>query len=148
MRTASLGLCLLLLAGCSVQTKPSLTEKEIDRLAAMTYPVDAERGDDLDIIVVHDNDNLQLVNRTPNAYRGFTLWLNQQYARPIDTIDIGTDNRVDLRTAVNEHGQSYPVGSFLKPEKRMLLVQAEIVDPTTNLRHRLTVQPAPDAARR
>jgi len=152
MQTASLGVALLLLAltlpACSVKTRPSLAPKEVERLAAMEYPADQERGDDLDIIVVHKADTLLLVNRTPRAYRDVTLWLNQQYVRPLDAIDIGTENRIDLRTAVNEHGQSYPVGSFLKPDKRMQLVQAEIVDPTTNRRHRLTVQPTPDPSRR
>lgn len=151
MRIAPLALALallMLLTGCSIKTDPSLGDREVERLSAMQYPAEGEWGDNLDIVVVHKGDTVQLVNRTPRPYRGMTLWLNQQYVRPLDTIAIGPDNVIDLTTAVNEHGQSYPVGSFLKPDKRMLLVQAELVDPQTNLRHRLIVQPKPDPSRR
>jgi len=126
--------------GC-LSTKPNLPPQRIEQLAAMEYPADMPWGDDLDILVVRRGDRIQLVNRTPRQYQDVTLWMNQQYVRPIKQIDIGTDNTVDLRKMVSKHSEAYPVGNFFKPDKSMLLVQAELIDPTTGQRHRLAVQP-------
>ncbi|MCC6680541.1 MAG: hypothetical protein IT445_06520 [Phycisphaeraceae bacterium] len=144
MRTATVACSLLLLfsAGC-VSTTPTLPPPRVAELSAMIYPAEGKWGDDLDIVAVRRGPELRLVNRTPRTYDGVTLWFNQQYVHPMQQIVIGTDNVIDLRQSVDRHGRCYPVGSFLKPDQSLLLVQVELIDPTTNLRHRLTVQPQP-----
>ncbi len=140
--TLACSLLLLLLAGCA-STEPTLAPQRVKELSALTYPAEGKWGDDLDIVAVRRGDELRLVNRTPRAYDNVTLWFNQQYVYPMTQIAIGTENVIDLRQAVDRHGRCYPVGSFLKPDQSLLLVQVELIDPTTNLRHRLTVQPQP-----
>lgn len=131
---------LALLFGCA-DRQPNLPHEQVRQLAAIPYPADAQWGEDLDIIVVHQGAVVQLVNRTPRDYENVRLWFNQQYVRPVERLEIGPNNLVDLRKAVNEHGQAYPVGSFLKPDQRAVLVQAELFDPGAGVRHRLIVQP-------
>lgn len=105
------------------------------------YPEEAPYGDDLDVVVVRDGEEIALVNREPRALGPARLWLNQRYMRPVERIAIGTGNALPLTGFYNRLGEHYPVGSFLRPERSLKLVLAELYDPQANTRYRLTVQP-------
>lgn len=124
--------------GC---TNPRIiTAANPDRLAATAYPGRAERGDDLDILVIRQGWNIQLINRTPHHYRDVQVWLNQQYVGDMKRIQIGTQNRTALSNFVNQYREPYPVGGILSPGQGYPLVHAELFDPATTKRHRLLVQ--------
>lgn len=129
----------LLLAGCTI-VKPSREARE--RLAELSYPEDAEYGPDLDMVVVRKGRLIELANRTPEIYEDVQLWINQQYVREIDEIDIGTDNLYHLNLFVNQYEESFPPGGFLRPDKGFPVVLAELYNPSTELRHRMNVQPS------
>lgn len=114
-------------------------QEQIQALRKLRYPADATVGDDLDILVVRRGGRITLSNRTPRSYENVLLWLNRQYVHPVGRIAIGPNNTIALRTCINHYGESFPVGGLLSPDKGFPVVLAEIHDPQTNTRHRLTV---------
>lgn len=128
------------LIGCAAPL-PVSRQQERQRLAQLDYPAGAEHGPDLDIVVRRDGDRVTLINRTPQTYRDVRVWINQQYVRELAFIEIGPDNTLDLTRWINRHGEPFPVGTLLAPDKAFPVVLAELVDPETGLRHRLLVWP-------
>lgn len=127
--------------GCSTFRDATAEPGEVDRLAAMDYPVDAPYGPDLDILLIRSNADIRLDNRTANTYQGMVLWLNQQYVANAGAIAIGTDNYRTLTDFINRHREPYPVGTLLNPDQTAALVLAELYNPATGLKHRLIVRP-------
>lgn len=125
------------LLGCAGKPRPSAELAQ----AVPPYPIDAQVGPDLDVVVVRSGGQIELVNRTPRAYESVVLWLNGQFVRPVDRVAIGSNPGLPLREFVNGYGEGFPTGSFLRPERSAVLVLAELYDPQVNVRHRLVVQP-------
>ena len=115
--------------------------EEVARLSQFVYPQRATDGPDLDIVVTRRGRSIHLANRTPRTYHHMQVWLNQQYVHPVEQVAIGTDNLISLRQFINRHRESFPVGSFLRPEKSFPVVLAELYDPEADVRYRLIVQP-------
>ena len=116
---------------------PELAEK----LSKVVYPGAAEAmGDDLNMVAEQNGRSLRLRNFEPRSFADVQLWLNQQYVSQVDAISIGQDNTLDLVAFINEHGEPFPTGSFLSPDKAKRLVLIELFDPATGKRHRLVVQ--------
>lgn len=116
-----------------------IDQEQIDALSKLAYPADAELGDDLDIVVSRRGGRIALANRTPHSYENVLLWLNRQYVHSAGRIAIGPDNTLVLRTFVNRYGETFPVGGLLSPDKGFPVVLAELYDPVTHKRHRLTM---------
>lgn len=132
--------CLVMLSGCE-QPPPVVDGPTADALAALRYPGKSEYGPDLDIVVIRDGEHISLTNRTARAYDGMQFWLNQQYVKHVDRIEIGVNPDTQLPTFLNRHRESFPVGSFLQPDLARPVISAELYDPQANVRYRLTVQP-------
>lgn len=115
------------------------TSKQIENLRIFDYPAEAPFGADLDIVVTHQGNAIALTNRTPRQYIRFHLWLNQQYVSEPPIIKIGSENRFELSGFVNHHGESFPLGGFLAPDKGFPVIHAELYDPKKKQRHRLVV---------
>jgi hypothetical protein len=105
------------------------------------YPGEAKRGDDWDVVVIQGRDHITLDNRTARAYTGLQLWLNQQYVADVDTIAIGSGNRIPLTRFVNRHGESYPVAALLSPDTGFPVLSVEAYDPADGMRHRMLARP-------
>lgn len=114
----------------------------VQRLSQTRYPLEAELGDDLDIVVVREGAAVQFVNRTALGFEKPQVWLNREYVADLDAVHIGTENWVDLVHFINRHGESFPVGALLAPDKSRPVVAADLFDPATGKVHRLTVRPA------
>jgi hypothetical protein len=136
------------LGGCAALFGPKADPKLAAELSKLAYPKDAPLGPDLDVLVVRTGGALELVNRTPSTYRNMQVWLNQQYVARIDAVQIGSPeglgaaasrNRLDLARFINLHGEPFPTGGLLAPEKSFPVVLAELFDPATGKRHRLLV---------
>ena len=139
-------LCLLCHVGCSglpnVGFAPGAADPQLAaQLSQMTYPSDeAALGEDLRVYAVRDGGTLVLDNLTAQTFSDVQLWVNQQWVGIIDELPIGTNNRYDLDRFINEHGETYPTGSWLSPDKAQRMVLVELVDPQTGKRHRLVVR--------
>jgi hypothetical protein len=133
-------LAALLLAGCAEPTTQTDRQYRAE-LARLSYPADAQQGRPLDIHVVRRGQHVTLANRTPRRYQAMQLWLNEQYVARIETLAIGTDNTHRLSRFVNRHGERFPLPGLLSPRKTQPVVMAELYNPRTEQRHRLTVQP-------
>ncbi len=140
--TLVLAVALAVLAGCRGGA-PEAVPEYITTLSQLAYPADAPHGPDLDLVLVRQGDAVKLVNLTARPYRDLQLWLNEQYVGLVDVIEIGNPiggNRLPLSRFVNRHGEAFPVGSFLSPDKGISVVLAELYDPATGLRYRVRVQ--------
>ena len=129
---------LLAVAGCQGVDKQRALE-----LSRLPYPADAVPGPDLDILVRQDGGTLRVKNRTPAAYRDAQLWLNQQYVSPVREVPIaagGDHQNLPLRGFINQHGEPFPVGGFLTPDRGVPVVLAELYVPATGQKHRLLVR--------
>lgn len=131
-RPATLCLILMLLSGvvgCEFAhyfTVDAFRDAEVKTSPAL-YPKDAERGEPLDIQVDRTGFAITLNNRTPVVYTDVEIWLNHEFYRRIDRLDIGESESFLLADFVNEHGESFPVGSLLEPEKAIPLINAALV---------------------
>ncbi len=99
------------------------------KLKSEIYPAKAKLGDDLDIVVVRKGDQVTIVNRTSVAYENVQVWLNQQYVGQLARISIGTNNRYQLNHFINQHGEGFPVGGLLTPDRSFPIVLAELYVP-------------------
>jgi hypothetical protein len=134
---AALMLAALMLVGC--RGDPGRDYRAA--LAQLSYPEQAQRGPSLKVYVVRDGGEVRLANASAKRYEGMQLWLNRRFVHRVDELAIGSGNRYDLARFVDRHGQTYPVAGLLSPQQTEPVVLAELYDPVTELRHRLTVQP-------
>ena len=139
IRSILLVLTLTLTVGCAIRG-PQLAASELAPLAELRYPADAPLGADLDMVVVREGGHIDVANRTAGSYSNVQLWLNEQWVTVAQRIDIGTDNRFLLSHFVDQHQRTFPVGGFLTPDRARQVVHAELFNPETGQRHRLTVQ--------
>jgi hypothetical protein len=108
--------------------------------APKVYPADAPVGDDLYIVVRREGRNLVADNFTDRRFENMTCWINQQWVGTLDIMAIGPGNRYDLLNFINEHGEPFPTGTFLSPDKAQALALVELFDEEAGLRHRLVVR--------
>lgn len=123
--------------GCATET-PTIADDKVATLAALKYPEEVENVEDLDILVRRKGEQITLSNRTPSNYNNMYLWINRMYVAEPISVAIGPDNRFNLRTFVSQHRRSFPVAGFLAPDKAFPVVLAELYDPATDTRYRLT----------
>lgn len=147
-----LGMAIAFLSGCAVDELFSVAyqfQRPVDptlaeELAELKYPAEAEYGEDLNVRVIRDRTLAQLINVEPQTISNKQLWVNQQWVRQVERIEVGANEPFALVTMINEHGEPFPVGRWLQPEIGQELNSAELYDLNTGLRHRLTVQPVVD----
>ena len=88
------------------------------------YPVAAERGEQADVQVFRDNTRLRLTNTTTADFGPGTLWINQQFSRPLDGFAPGQSLDLDLFSFVDEFSERFRGGGFFAtrdPEKVVLV---------------------------
>lgn len=108
------------------EAPPSTMSPERMRLLAqIPYPKDSA-VDDLDIVVVQEQGEIILTNRTAWNYAKTQLWLNQQYVGFVEQVPIGAATRFQLVDFVNKYGEPFLVGGILTPDKTDSVVLAEL----------------------
>lgn len=91
------------------------------------YPANAEVGEPLEIELVRlDRKRIRLENRTARNIDGAQLWVNQEYGGSVSTLEVGRRVNVALGRFVNHHGEVFPTGSLLEPEKTDTIVLADL----------------------
>lgn len=137
MRTLLLifGICLLL-PGCSIVeeavggaqlpgvTPEGQTLEQAGKHSA--YPDKALLGEPLDIHIIRGAKTIRIDNRTPRVYRNVQIWLNHEYGASLGDLNIGQSEAYNLQSFINHHGESYPIGTFLRPELDRKLVMVDL----------------------
>jgi hypothetical protein len=92
------------------------------------YPADLPLGQALTLEVVRtDRKHIRINNRTAVPYTVVQVWLNEQYGTTLEELPIGDSSPIPLIRFVNQHGEQFPVGSFLEPDKTRVVATAAIV---------------------
>lgn len=150
--TAPVSLCLcgclllLLLGGCEAVSHIATSlgpDQPAERVEPVLYPEDAPVGEPLEVEVIRvSRRHVNLVNRTAHSYQDLEVYLNHQFGGTIESLPVGQSIEVSLSQFVNHHGERYPVGSLLEPDKSQKLILAEaMVDGQI---HRMTVRLSED----
>jgi hypothetical protein len=143
-RFAMLTTLLLGLSGvsaCQSTRLPMGSADQRQKLAQLAYPGDAPVALSADIVVQREGAAIRLVNRTVGVTSPGVLWLNEQYAGYVGRLAIGPDNVLPLHGFVNRHGETFPTGSFLAPDKAERVYSAELVQDGQDAKMPLTVWP-------
>ena len=107
------------------------------------YPETMPVGEPLEIEIVRQNrKRITIDNRTTQPWDGGRIWLNRQYGAVIDEIPVGKSQNIALIEFVNLHGEQFPVGSFLAPEKSRDVIAADLE--ANGQLHKLVVRLADD----
>jgi len=62
-----------------------------------------------------------------HEYKDVQVWLNQQYGAYLAVVPIGHGPLLNMESFINEHGERYPVGRFLQPDRDKPLVLTDLV---------------------
>lgn len=137
LRIAMLGLFACMVGGCGTVSEffqnariPFLSTegRRLSQPAVpRAYPVKAEVAGQLDIEVLRQGRGIVLENRTVSQYSNAELWLNQEFAAPVDEVVVGRGERLSLRNFTNRYAEYYPTAKFLQPEADRPLVLAELL---------------------
>ncbi len=131
-------------AGCTSSTPLSDRPQWARQLAELPYPADAENGADLDMTVKKQGESLVIVSREPRSFENVQIWMNRQYVTVVDRIATADRIEAPLDFFVNKHGESFPTGWLLAPEKARPVLTAEVYNPETGLKHRLVAETETD----
>jgi hypothetical protein len=112
--------------GKTVEDGPLFDPESVD-LTPRHYPQALPIAKSLDIEVRRDGNAIVLDNRTVNSYPNAQIWLNRSFGADVQSIDIGSNKPLNLRSFVNQHGEVYPVARFLAPDADQPLVLADLI---------------------
>jgi hypothetical protein len=115
---------LTILAGC--RSAPTPVEW------AAPFPEDGVQRATMDIQVFRRVTTLSLTNSSTRAFGPSKVWVNQQFAKPIEGLAVGQSLELDLREFVNEHSETFRAGGFFAKDqpKKVSLVQLETQNAT------------------
>ena len=107
------------------------------------YPTDKAQSEVVDVQVIRRGTTLEMTNASSRDFGSSTMWVNKQFARPIDGLAIGQTITVDLRDFRNEFGERFRAGGFFATERSsaLSLVQLETDDAMIGL---IAVRGEPD----
>ncbi len=94
---------------------------------ARAYPDGAVQSRVVDAQAYRDGTDLVVTNTTAERWAAGTVWLNGQFSRKIDGLDLGEAVRLPLGEFRNEHGEAFRAGGFFSTERpdTVVLVQLE-----------------------
>jgi len=106
------------LAGCAMPYDPAAAREP--------YPRTLPRAETLDIQVFREGASAVVVNATTQSFQDFDLWLNQRFVRSIPALEAGRTIRIGLAGFIDENGEAFEPGGFLRTEPPMTIWLAEI----------------------
>lgn len=93
---------------------------------ARGFPMEKSQVSTANIQVIRRETEITLTNTTSRSFAAATMWINRQFSRPIDSLEIGETITLPLSGFRNEHGEAFRAGGFFATEKPDRLVQAQI----------------------
>lgn len=97
--------------------------------AVPTYPAEVAARPPQDIQADRRGTNLVLTNTSGTDYAEVMLWLNREFARPIESFPIGAKIELPLASFRNEFGERFRAGGFFATQPPANVVSAEIHTP-------------------
>ncbi len=105
-----------------------------DAKACFPYPVEAQRGKDLDIRaeVGYMWNVINLVNYAGQDWENVELWVNKQYVLPLAHLESGKTKRISFKMLYDNEGSYFPLGGTmiksleLKKDGMMFTVPTQI----------------------
>lgn len=107
---------LLLLAACS---GPSKVEY------ARPYPLDKPQKQTADIQAQRFETELRITNTAARNLGPGTVWVNEQWAHPLDGLEIGETVTLSLHDFVNEYSERFRAGGFFATERPDAVMQVQ-----------------------
>ena len=105
--------------GCALQPEPAVD-------FARPYPQALPSAGTLDIQVIRKPQTLEMTNTSATAFGPSTVWLNAEYALPIDGFAIGETLRLPLADFRNQFSERFRAGGFFATRIPTTLVLTEI----------------------
>ncbi len=93
---------------------------------AKPFPAAAAQNKTVNIQVLRLETEITLTNTSAQAFPACTMWINRQYSRPIDGLDIGKSLTLPLSSFRNEFSESFRAGGFFATEKPDRIAQAQL----------------------
>lgn len=126
--SAALTLCVLApsMGGCQ------LFNEKLTAEPGPVYPEDAPMVSVLDVQLFRDVTTLRFTNSTTMDLPEGTLWLNKRYSSPMPGAPSGETVELDLRSFVDEFGDTYKAGGFFAQREPAPVVLAQVEVPDGN----------------
>ncbi len=114
----------VLLGGCGIPTALTGGPKAT---YARPFPPDLQQFEQVDMQARRDGHMLTITNSTARRFDASTVWINQRFSYPLQSLDIGQRVTLDLRQFVDEYSEAFRGGGFFATEQPAdaMLVQIE-----------------------
>ena len=119
MRIACALLSLCIFAGCQ---NPSGNPA----LSGPSYPMELHKPNSLPIQVIREQEHIDIINSTANAFESPVLWINQRYSVQLPSIVEGQTLRVNLWTLRDVYGEQMNAGGIWRTGDPTSVVIAEL----------------------
>ena len=93
---------------------------------ARPMPPGLTQAEVLDVQLFRDVTNVELTNTTARSFQNATLWINERWSRPIESLDIGESIDVSLWEFVDEYGDPFRAGGFFATRDPDAVVLAQL----------------------
>jgi hypothetical protein len=90
------------------------------------FPLALKQIETINVQVLRKETEITLTNTSARALPATTMWINRQYSRPIDSLDIGRSVTLPLGSFRNEFSEPFRAGGFFATEKPDRIVQVQL----------------------
>ncbi len=122
----TLGLAMAAGAGLAPMTGCQLFKEQLTTDPGPAYPEAMPRGRSADVQVFRDVTVLRMTNTTAETFGPGVMWLNQQYAMPVESFEPGETWELDLKGFADEFGDVFRAGGFFAQRDPAGVVLVEI----------------------
>lgn len=93
---------------------------------ARPFPLALKQIETVNVQVLRIETEITLTNTSARALPATTMWINRQYSRPIDALDIGRTVTLPLASFLNEFSEPFRAGGFFATEKPDKIAQVQL----------------------
>lgn len=93
---------------------------------ARPFPTGLKQTETINVQVLRKETEITLTNTSAHAIPATTMWINRQFSRPIDAIEIGRSVTLPLESFRNEFSEPFRAGGFFATEKPDRIAQVQI----------------------
>ena len=95
-------------------------------LAGPSYPMELHKPNSIPIQVIREQEHIDIINSTANAFESPVLWINQRYSVQLPTINAGETLRVNLWSLRDVYGEEMNAGGIWRTGDPTPVVIAEL----------------------